>query len=305
VESLAALLGRREGVITWHQALKYLTAKAIRHKVASARWAKLAHGVFLASPGRFGPRQRQWAAVLGAGADRHPDICLGGISALHIWGLRNVTPSAVHVLTSRQSKPAAGVVIHRTRVALQDIGHTRPPATMPGRSVVDAVAWARSDREAQLVIAACFQQSLVTYADVERAVVNRRTIHRRALLLATASDCAGGSHSLGELDLLVLCRESGLPEPTRQMRRLDRGGRARYLDASFDDWKVAIEVDGAHHVSVGQMWDDAERSNALEIDGYLVLRYPAWVVRTQGARVAAEIRAALRTRGWVPPATTR
>ena len=63
--------------------------------------------------------------------------------------------------------------------------------------------------------------------------------------------------------------------PTRQLRRTDLNGRTRYLDAVFEEWKVAIEIDGAHHLDVGRMWDDADRQNALEVDGYTVLRFPA------------------------------
>jgi very-short-patch-repair endonuclease len=42
----------------------------------------------------------------------------------------------------------------------------------------------------------------------------------------------------------------------------------------FDQWKVVVEIDGAHHMNVGQMWDDARRQNDLELAGYVVLRYP-------------------------------
>lgn len=168
--------------------------------------------------------------------------------------------------------------------------------------MVDAVQWARSEREAQLIIAASFQQQVVALVDIERATAEQRNARRRMLLLATAADCAGGSHSLAELDLLALCRSFLLPLPTRQARRHDRDGRVRYLDAFFEEWKVAIEVDGAHHLNVTQMWDDSVKANALELQGYTVLRYPAFAIRRQMARIAGEIRAALLSRGWLPGA---
>jgi very-short-patch-repair endonuclease len=89
-----------------------------------------------------------------------------------------------------------------------------------------------------------------------------------------------------------------LPTPTRQVRRHDRQGRLRFLDALFEEWRVAVEIDGAHHLDVGQMRDDAEKANSLGLEGYTVLRYPAHIVRTQPARVAAEIREALMKAGW-------
>jgi very-short-patch-repair endonuclease len=48
---------------------------------------------------------------------------------------------------------------------------------------------------------------------------------------------------------------------------------------------VAVEIDGASHANVVQMWDDQERQDDLELAGYRVLRYPPWVVREQPGRV--------------------
>ena len=48
------------------------------------------------------------------------------------------------------------------------------------------------------------------------------------------------------------------------------------------------------------MWDDTARQNHLLLAGYVVLRYPVFIVRTQPQQVAAEIRAALLAAGWRP-----
>jgi len=150
------------------------------------------------------------------------------------------------------------------------------------------------------VIAASFQQRLVRLDDIDRMVQRLPNAKRRSLLIRTAWDCAGGSESLGELDLLKLCRQAGLPLPTRQVERPDRFGRRRYLDAVFEEWMVAIEVDGGQHRWVGQMWDDASRQNELELAGYTVLRYPVFTVREQPHLVAADMRQALLQAGWTP-----
>jgi len=181
----------------------------------------------------------------------------------------------------------------------------RPPATLPGRSVVDAASWARSDDEARLIIASTFQQRLVVLADIERVLARTPKARRRRLILRTARDCAGGSESLGELDVLALCRRGGLPQPSRQVERRDRSGRRRYLDIYFDDWNLVVEIDGAHHMNVGQMWDDHSRQNELELSGYVVLRYPVFVVRQHPERVIAELREAMRIAGWRPAGVTR
>jgi hypothetical protein len=157
----------------------------------------------------------------------------------------------------RRVVPPAGIHIHRTWIAPQLATHLRPPATVPGRAVFEAAAWARSDREAVLIVAASFQPNRVTLPGVRRAAAELGWSRRHALVITTAKDCDGGSHSLSELDLLQLCRRERLPIPDRQVVRRDRTGRRRYVDAMWDEWKLAVEIDGAHHLEVAQMWEGA------------------------------------------------
>jgi hypothetical protein len=297
---LRQLLVRQEQVITRGQALRFISDRTIRHALECGRWRHLHTGIYLTHNGPLTASQRSWLAVLAASDGRCAHTGLGGLSALLAWGLNGVTSDCVHVLAphSRRTRMPPGARLHRTRIAPDLATHLRPPATYPGRSLIEAAAWARTDREATLIVATSFQQSMVTLADVRRAATELTTARRRSLVLTVAEDCADGSHSLGELDLLALCRESGLPEPSRQVLRHDREGRRRYVDALWDEWMLAVEVDGAHHLLVDQMWDDAVKSNALQLDGYVVLRYPAFAIRTRGKQIAAEIREALRRRGW-------
>jgi very-short-patch-repair endonuclease len=289
-------------VVTRRQALQFMSEKALRHLYASGRWQRVHRAIFVAHTGSLTQSQRHWLAVLAATPERGATACLGGISALCAWGLRGIEADAIHVLVPhpRRCQAPAGVRVHRTRVEPQLDGGRQggPPVSLPGRALVDAAQWARSNREAQLFVAAAFQQRVVNLADVQRAALDQPAVTRRALVLRTAADCAGGSHSLVELEFLALCRRHRLPTPTRQSARVDRQGRRRYVDALFEPWKLIVEIDGAHHLDVAQMWDDTARSNSLELDGYRVLRYPTHVIRTEPARVAAEIRRALRQAGW-------
>jgi very-short-patch-repair endonuclease len=291
-------------VVSRRQALRHFNEGSIKHLLATNRWRTLHRGVSLTRQGPIGVPQQQWCALLAAGYDKYPNICLGGVSALNVWGLRRIQPAAVDVLITEGRKAAIphGAAARRTRhLPHRDQTHlVNPPATLPARSLVDAVAWARTDREASLIVAACFQQRLLTLKDLQQESATRKNVPRRVLLLTTAEDCAGGSHSIGELDLVQLCRRFHLPRPSRQVRRKDRQGRTRYLDGLFDEYKVAVEIDGVHHLDVDQMWDDAERQNALSLDGYTVLRFPASMVRNQPPRVAAAIREALINNGWRP-----
>ena len=68
---------------------------------------------------------------------------------------------------------------------------------------------------------------------------------------------------------------------------------------SWDDYKIAVEIDGAQHTEDPlQRWDDMERDIDLGADGYRTLRFPAWLVRQNPERVARTIRQALQSTGY-------
>jgi hypothetical protein len=306
-DPFTALIEEQHGVVARWQALRFLTEKAFRHRIASGRWRRVHRAVYLTYNGPVTLSQRQWIAVL-AGSPG-PSIrdanaaCLGGLSALQVHGLRSIKSDRVHLIVPppRQIIPPRQVTVHRIQMS-GAFRHpaSRPPATTAGRAVVDAAAWARSDDEARLIIAASFQQRLVSAPEIEQVLLETPSTRRRRLVIVTAADASGGSHSLGELDLVTICRRSGLPVPTRQAMFRDSAGRLRYLDAVFDPWSIAVEVDGVHHDHVAQRWDDLGRESDMVLAGYSVLRFPVHVVREKPRYVAARIRAALERAGWRP-----
>lgn len=304
-DPLTALIERQQGVVAGWQALRFLSQKAIRHRVESGRWRRAHRAVYLTYRGHITLAQRQWIAVLAAGPTSTA-ACLGGLSALQVHGLRNITSNQIHLLIpfARRLVAPAGVAVHRSRSFTDEDRHpaSLPPTTTLARAVVDAASWARSDNEARLLVAASFQQRLVRAGELEPVLHRLRNVQRRDLIKNTADDAAGGSHTLGELALVEICRNAGLPMPTRQVRFRDLSGKVRFLDAVFDPWRVAVEIDGVHHNESRQRWDDAERDNALILATYQVLRYPSHVVREKPRHVAAQLRTALTAAGWRPPA---
>ena len=150
------------------------------------------------------------------------------------------------------------------------------------------------------VVAMAFQQRLVDLDEVRRILAGMPRARRRQLTWSAATDAAGGAESLGELDLVGLLRRAGLPLPSRQAVRTDASGRRRYLDAWYDEWRLHVEIDGAHHLDPQQAWLDAQRHNDLWTTGTVVLRFPAWTLRTQPEVVVTTIRRALIALGWRP-----
>ncbi|HEX8628920.1 MAG TPA: hypothetical protein VF755_12200 [Catenuloplanes sp.] len=175
-----------------------------------------------------------------------------------------------------------------------------PPHTTNARSLVDAARWAGSDDQARAIIASGFQQRLVGGDDIHEVVYRVHRLPRRSLILAAANDAREGSASLPELRYLRASRRAGLPEPSRQHRRVDGSGRTRYLDVYYRPWGVHVEIDGAQHLDVRAQWADMKRQNDVWISGDRVLRFPAWLVREHPDEVIAQVRAALTAAGWRP-----
>ncbi len=296
-------LFRQHQVISRVQAMRLLSDKALRSRLSSGRWQVGARGVFVAHNGPVTREQLRWIAVLAVGAGR-PAV-LAGTSALECHGLRGYRGDTVHVLVpagSRDRDPPAWVAVHRTtHLPRGDVEIGYPPRTAPARSLVDAAQWAGSDRGARTLVAASFQQQLVSLDAVRATLARMPRAKRRALVRETAADAAGGAHSLPEAAFLRLCRRGRLPRPTRQVRRRDAHGRWRYLDVLFEEWGLHVEIDGGHHIEVRQWWADMRRQNALWIPGGRVLRFPSWAVRHRPDEVIAQVRAALIAAGWRPP----
>jgi very-short-patch-repair endonuclease len=303
-DPLTWLLFAQAGVVTREQALGHLSRAALEHRVRSGRWQHVHRGVYLAHSGEITGEQEEWIAVLATG----PRSYLAGLSAAVRYGLCGYRADAVHVLLPagrRADRPPARVIVHRSAVlADRDVVATRPPINRPVRALVDAAQWATNDDRARAIIAAGYQQGLVFGREVQQMLDRLPTARRRRLIARTAHDASGGSHSIAELDYLRLCRRHRLPAPVRQVRRVDRAGRGRYLDAVHEPWGVHVEIDGGQHTDVLAWWSDMRRQNDLWIPGDRVLRFPAWVIRERPAEVAGQLRAALTSAGWRPGAMT-
>jgi very-short-patch-repair endonuclease len=295
VDEWVELLRRQSGVVSRRQALRFGNAKALWRRAEQGRWQVPHRGVYVAHNGPLTKSQQLWVAVLAAG--RGDPALLAGVAALTLQGLRNFECPHTDVVVGRHrrcDRAPVGVRVHRIEwLAPADVCCTWPPSTSAARSMVDAAAWARCDREARTVIAMCFQQRLVTAAQVDGVLRQRKVVRRRALIASAAADASCGAESLGELDLRELCRREKLPLPSLQQRRA-----GRYLDAVWAGWGVRAEVDGAHHMEVGQWWADMARHNQLARRNEVLLRFPAWLVRNRPADVADAIRRVLREAGW-------
>ena len=203
-----------------------LTRHDVASEVTAGRW-RLAgrHTVVIGTGGLLGEAVL-WRAVWESGSG----AVLDGAAALLACGLTGFRPEAIDVALPARNRGRAvpGVRLRRRR----DLGpclSVGVPRVRPEVAVVHAAQWARSDRQAALVICLVVQQRLLP---PDRLLTHWLTITRsprRSFIHAVIRDVCDGAHSLGELDFARLCRARGLPAPTRQAVRIQQDGRATWM----------------------------------------------------------------------------
>lgn len=265
----------------------------VRSEVLGGRWATLgkhtvcidAAGVCDAAESSSGPAVAEafrlrlpssrrafaaWAVwETGSGA------VLDGVSALLAAGLEGYAEERVFISVPRGRRAVAlpGVVRHTHRMVVGAPGAGLPRVRIEV-AVINAVAWTASERQAALIVILAVQQRLTTAERLVEEVNRRRRVRHRAFLRQLLREVNGGVQALGELDFARLCREYGLPAPSRQ--RVCRGPRGRiYLDVSWEKLCVGVEIGGVQHRQGLAPVDDALRDNEVRLRGGPVLRIPS------------------------------
>jgi len=275
---LTEIADAQDGVVTRRQLAELgYNRDAVRAQIAARRWQPAGPRVIVLHNGPLTVVQRRWSAVL----SQH-NSALAGLTAAAEQGLAGFDDDAVHLLVPFGTRIAAsdGVRIHVSRRFSTDDIHParRIPTVRLERALVDGASWTPWPRKACAVLAAGVQQRLTTAERLrpELAVGSRAKHH--GLLSQVVGDIEGGADSFGEIDLGRLARQAGIPPPRRQVFRLDKAGRRRWLDADFDGFSV--EVDGAVHLKPLSYWDDMERQNDLIIvTGKPMLRFATVAIR--------------------------
>ena len=242
-----------------------------------------------------------WAAVFEAG----PRAFLDGVSALQAAGLERFDWDSIRVSVPRGARirRIPGVDIRQTRRWEPSDLHagTGVPRARVEVAAVRAALWAKSDKQAALVLTMVVQQGLTTAPVLGREMLRIRKDRRRALLYAVVLDLLEGASSLGEAEFGRECRRRGLPEPSRQcLRRTSRGDC--YLDVEWEGWRVVVEIDGVQHSWASNLVADALRQNEVMLAGSTVLRLPLLGLRVAPDDFFAQIERALSAAGWRRPA---
>jgi very-short-patch-repair endonuclease len=263
-------------------------ASRVRWLVQSGRWQRPAKGVVVCHSGSLSFNESLTCELL----LQHRSAALAGLTAAALDGLRGFETRSTFILIphTMRVRPRPAVVVVRTRqLSARDVHPARSPRrTRTPRSIVDAASWSSTDLRCQAIIASSVQQGLVTPAALEAVAAQRAKAPRHSLIVETIRDVGGGSLSEYEVLFARMCREYGLPTPTRQRRRKDAAGRWRYLDVDFDGHRLVVEIDGQQHMEALSWWEDMMRDNELIVDEQkTVLRFAGFALRHQRHRVAA------------------
>ncbi len=287
-----------------------MSVTEIRGRLRNGRWQPLHRGVYAAFTGQPPRLALIWSAVLSAG----PGAAASHYTAAELYQLGRRRAEAIHVTipAARTVQRTAGensvpglprLVVHRSDRILR----ARHPALRPARTnveetVIDLTQHVATFEEAFDWLCQACASRLTTDGKLLRALDQRRKLRYRQELRTALADVADGVHSpLENRYVYRVERAHGLPAARRQARAIP-GARRYYLDNLYQDYLLAVELDGAAAHPAAERWRDIRRDNSLARRGLQTLRYGWSDVTGWPCGVAAEIAAILVQRGWPGPA---
>jgi uncharacterized protein DUF559/putative AbiEi antitoxin of type IV toxin-antitoxin system len=296
---IAALADRQHGVVARRQ----LVAMGVGNRAIGARRSRgildpLHRGVYAFGHRRLSIEGRWMAAVLAAG----PGAVLSHRDAAALHGMRRAPQSRRVTVTTAADVQAPGLwVFARRTLDPEDVAVVRGiPVSSPARTLVDLAPMLTAAQLAA-TLGEADRRGLLDAAAVERALRRARGRHgqghRRLRAALDAHRVAGVVLARSELEerFLDLTLRAGLPRP---LLNAPAGGFE--VDALWPAARVVVELDGwAHHKERAAAARDRDKTNRLQVAGYLVLRFLHGDVVGRPAAVAAAIRDALQSTSTV------
>lgn len=303
-ETLSSLAISQEGMIARRQLLQHgIDADRVRDQVAAGRWVERTPRVISTFTGTLTFDQRCWLGVLHAG----PRAMLGNLTAAQCHGLENWSRDDICVMVDDELsfEPVDGVDFFRSRRPFGLLISPKPgiPRCRLEPAVLLWAGYEAENRAAHGVLAATVQQRLTTPVRLIEWIDQLRPLRRARPFKRTMSFVDAGAHSGAELEVGRMCRRFEMPQPNRQVRRLDRFGRPRWTDA---EWEIAggkvvvLEVEGGFHIDVVEAAADARRSRRLTTPNRIMVRCTAYELVHEMEEVAVDL-IGLGIPGRLPP----
>ncbi|MBO3101150.1 hypothetical protein [Cellulomonas fengjieae] len=276
-----------------------VSRSVVARRVGSGQWQHLWRGVVVVHSGNVTWRQRARGALLYAGRD----AALSHGSAAFIHGIVAAPGSdlVVSIPVSRAVTPQPGLVVRRRRVMPYAGGRLRTVGV--DSTVLDLVDQMRSEDEVVGVVCDALRTGVLPGRLLMHAG-QRRLLRHRALLTELLGESSQAVESpLEHRYARDVERRHGLPSARAQVsERVD--GRWIRADRVHVGLGVRIELDGQLAHPFGRTDDDTWRDNVVVIArDEVTLRYRWRHVAVDPCATAAQVAAALRSRGWEGNAT--
>lgn len=298
---IALVARRHHGVLSLAQAIDAgASSHQLRRAVERGELQRPHPGVFRIAGAPYSWHQSLRIAVLAGG----PTALASHRSAAALWELDGSTKGRKEIVGARHRRARYELAkCHEsTDLHLADpTERDRIPCTGLERTLLDLGAVVPRERLQQAVDDA-IRRNLCTWDDLLRTLaVHSRRGRRgvgplRAVLEISSGEQVPDSHFNRLVERLLLANE--LPAPVVEHNVLSAAGLliAR-VDLAYPRLKIAIELDGRrdHFTSVAFERDRA-RQNALELEGWIVLRYTWRQFVDTPLRLVAEVHAALQGR---------
>jgi hypothetical protein len=294
--SLDAVLRRQHGVVSHEQALASgLTTDAVRWRVTSGRWERIARGLY-----RIHHTPWSWESRAHALALRlRPGGALTLEAAAHLHDVETRQPPVITgAVVGRQVQRLTGTRVTRRR-SLEVVERKGLPVTAPATTVLDltarpGVTW----RETVHLVARWVHRGVVTTDQIEFELARLRRHPQRRVIRRALGPVSQGVESVLELRALRrVVNAHGLPTPTLQTRAV-QGGAAVRRDAEWEAYGVILESDGLLAHGGESIHRDRMRDRHAARIGRITLRAGYADIEFGPCELAADIYATLRTRGY-------
>jgi hypothetical protein len=273
-----------------------LNRKTISRRVDRGSWQRLFRGVYAVFTG-LPPRETWlWAAILSAG----DGAVLSHQTAAELHGLLDSPTDAIYVtVPSTRRITTRGLIIRTSnRVEQARQPNRAPPRTSVEETVLDLAQLAPGfDDVCGWITRACAKR-LTTEEKLRAALTMRKKMRWRAELNDVLAAAGSGIHSVLEYRYLRdVERAHGLPRSRHQVRAVI-DGKVVYRDAYYEEFGVAVELDGRLAHPDEERWRDSHRDTQAGTQGVQTCRYGWRDVYAQACQTALLQAQILRRRGW-------
>jgi hypothetical protein len=283
------LAERQHGVVARRQLIAGgLSCALIDQRVNCGALLIVHRGVYAIGPRRWDLRERLMAAVLACG----DGAVLSHASAARLWGIRG-SRGPVEVTRASGGTPRRGIRAHQVRLQADEMTtHVAIPITTIERTLLDIAP--RLDRQQmERAVVEADRSGHLQWGVLRRVIAGGRGRPGVGLIRAVAKaadPAAKEARSPPEIDLLALCRDTGLPTPVVNVLVEDH-----LVDFYWPAQRLVVETDSyTYHGDPLSFERDHRRTAELTLAGYEVRRVTREMLEGSPEQVIALIQGALQ-----------